>query len=291
MNYPIVYVRGYAMSDKAVEETFNLPYYGFNLGATQYRQGAGREPEMHIFESPVIRLMKDHDYVDAFGRYADTQGEPLDGSVPPDADWRHTLWVFRYYDPEARLFDEGRPAFPEYSVRLLRFLNRVREACGCPPDFAVNLVAHSMGGLVSRCYLQNAQFFARFASPDYQPGVDCSELEPVRVNKLFTFGTPHRGIRFRQGLAPVNWLKEATGAWREDQFAPAYMRDYLGLGKDESPHVYRPQPHAPALERTFSLVGTNSGDYVVGGARFAVGAKSDGLVLTENAYIRGAPRA
>jgi hypothetical protein len=41
MSYPVVYVRGYAMTDKAVEDTFNLPYYGFNLGAARYRQGSG----------------------------------------------------------------------------------------------------------------------------------------------------------------------------------------------------------------------------------------------------------
>jgi len=291
MSYPIVYVRGYAMTDKAVEETFNLPYYGFNLGATQYRQGAGREPEMHIFESPVIRLMKDHDYVDAFGRFATTQGEPIPGSVPGAGDWRRTLWVFRYYDPEAQLFDESRPPFPAYAVRLLRFLNQVRMACGDPPGFRVNLVAHSMGGLISRCYLQNARFFADHANPARNPGVDPAELEPVSVHKLFTYGTPHRGIGFRQGLAPVNWLRDATGGWREDQFSPRYMRTYLGLDASDAPHVYRPQSHGPALDHTFSLVGTNAGDYVVGGSRLAVGTRSDGLVLTENAYIQGGARA
>lgn len=289
--YPIVYVRGYAMTSKAVEETFNLPYYGFNLGSTQCRQGMGRDPEMHIFESPVIRLMKDHDYVDAFGRFASTQGEPIPDSVPAGTDWRRTLWIFRYYDPEAALFDESRPVFPQYAVQLLVFLNKVRLACGGPDDFGVYLVAHSMGGLISRCYLQNPRFLEDYAAPDRNPGVEPELLRPVTVRKLFTFGTPHRGIRFRGGLAPVNWVREMTGGMREDQFTPRYMRRYLGLDEADEPHVYKPCAYAPPVERTFSLVGTNAADYVVGGSRLAVGAKSDGLVLTENAYVYSGPRA
>ena len=36
---PIIYVRGYAGSQGAVESTVDKPYYGFNLGATQVRTG------------------------------------------------------------------------------------------------------------------------------------------------------------------------------------------------------------------------------------------------------------
>jgi len=290
-HFPIVYVRGYAMTAQAVEDTFNLPYYGFNLGATQFRQGAGQDPEMHIFESPVIRLMKDHDYVDAYGRFATSQGEPIADSVPGHTDWHRTLWVFRYYDAESALHGEQRPPFPEYAVRLLVFLNKVRQACGNPDDFRVNLVAHSMGGLISRCYLQNPDFFPRYADPARNEGIEPTHLKPVTVHKLFTFGTPHRGIRFRSALGPVNWVREATGGWREDQFTPKYMRDYLGLDDKCEANVYRPQKYAPPLSRTFSLVGTNVSDYVVSSSRVTVGAKSDGLVLTENAYMHAGPRA
>lgn len=291
MHLPIIYVRGYAMTSKAVEETFNLPYYGFNLGSTQYRQGVGHEPEMHIFESPVIRLMKDHGYQDAFGHYVSPHGEPLPDSVGPKDDWRRTLWVFRYYDSEASLFDESRPAFPEYARRLLVFLNQVRQACGSPADFQVNLVAHSMGGLISRCYLQNRDFLREYAAPERHPDIDPELLQPVRVAKLFTYGTPHRGIRFRSALGPANWLRESTGGWREDQFTPRYMRRYLGLAGDEDSNVYHPCDYAPPRDRTFSLIGTNPGDYVVTSSSIATGPKSDGLVLTENAYIHAGPRA
>ena len=155
--YPIVYVRGYAMTETEVESTFNNPYYGFNLGSTQYKLTAASDPKMRIFESPVIRLMKDDNYRDSFNRYVDSENRPIAGAIPSyGADWRRTLWIFRFYDPESKMFDgQDRPKIEGYASDLAIFLNQVRLACGAPDDFAVYLVAHSMGGLISRCYLQN----------------------------------------------------------------------------------------------------------------------------------------
>jgi hypothetical protein len=65
---PIIYVRGYAGGAGAVENTVNLPYYGFNLGSTQVRTGPDGDPDFFIFESPLVRLMKDHGYADIFAR-------------------------------------------------------------------------------------------------------------------------------------------------------------------------------------------------------------------------------
>ena len=36
--YPIIYIRGYAMTQSAVEDTVADPYMGFNLGSTKLRQ-------------------------------------------------------------------------------------------------------------------------------------------------------------------------------------------------------------------------------------------------------------
>uniref|UniRef100_UPI00351A3C3A esterase/lipase family protein n=2 Tax=Pseudomonadota TaxID=1224 RepID=UPI00351A3C3A len=49
-----------------------------------------------------------------------------------------------------------------------------------PEDFRVYLVAHSMGGLVCRCFLQN--------------GAAGSDAARKLVDKVFTFATPHNGI-------------------------------------------------------------------------------------------------
>lgn len=292
--YPIIYIRGYAMTSNEVENTFNLAYYGFNIGSTQFRQGAARDPEMHIFESPVIRLIKDHNYIDAYGRYVDRTGMPIPKSVAGVDDWRRTIWIYRYYDRESAMFGDQRPAFPHYAARLAAYLGRVREACGNPKDFKVNLVAHSMGGLIARCYLQGDN-----TKPYLDAEREVRKHEPahllekrVKVNKLFTFATPHRGIAFRSTLGPVNWVREVLGNFREDQFTAKYMAQYLGPGATQKqPHGYKPRPHAPPLEKTFSLVGTNADDYTVRASRVSVGPKSDGLVLTENGYIFSGPRA
>jgi hypothetical protein len=65
---PIIYVRGYAGSQGAVESTVDRPYYGFNLGSTQVRTGPDGDPDFFIFESPLVRLIKDHGYTDLFAR-------------------------------------------------------------------------------------------------------------------------------------------------------------------------------------------------------------------------------
>ncbi len=149
--YPIIYVRGYAMTQSEVESTFNMPYYGFNLGSTQFKLAAGTEPKMHIFESPVVRLIKEENYQDSFGRFVNPRNRPIAGSVS-DArvDWRKTLWIFRYYDPESRMIGEARQKVDGYAADLAVYLNQVRLACGSPAGFAVILIAHSMGGLVAR---------------------------------------------------------------------------------------------------------------------------------------------
>lgn len=60
---------------------------------------------------------------------------------------------------------------------LAQLLDRVVEAHGSAAEIA--LVAHSMGGLVARYYLESGEFCDR-------PGFGC-------VKRLITIGTPHRG--------------------------------------------------------------------------------------------------
>ena len=88
--YPIVYIRGYAMTQGEVESTFNSPFYGFELGSTQYKLGSDARPDMHIFESPLVRLIEEEGYVNTFNRYVSSTNEPLPDSVP-DGKWRETL--------------------------------------------------------------------------------------------------------------------------------------------------------------------------------------------------------
>ena len=68
--HPIIHVRGYAGSESAVEETVATPYMGFNLGATKSRQRWDGKIVRHVFESPLVRLMKDYGLTE-------TDGAPL----------------------------------------------------------------------------------------------------------------------------------------------------------------------------------------------------------------------
>ena len=82
--YPLIYVRGYAGTQAAVEETVATPYMGFNLGSTKLRQAWKGNLVPHVFESPLVRLMKDFGYVDA---YHDGQVLPEGPVATPSMDW------------------------------------------------------------------------------------------------------------------------------------------------------------------------------------------------------------
>jgi pimeloyl-ACP methyl ester carboxylesterase len=279
--YPIVYIRGYAMSSGEVEDTFNRPYYGFNLGSAKIRVTSEARPAMQIFESPVVRLLKEEGYVDSFNRFVDSRNEPIPDSAA-GVDWRRTLWIFRFYDRESQILGEDRGEIEDYAEALALFLHRVRRACGDPDGFKVNLVAHSMGGLVARCYLQNKDLFDRSA---------LRRVKAVPANKLFTYGTPHKGITFRRGLGWVEDVRDLFGVRGADTFGEKRMREFLSLGKNDPLHTLRAARGDLEPERVFCVIGTNYHDYTVWVSKKSVGPGSDGLVAIENAYVKGASRA
>ena len=195
--YPIIYLRGYAGSRGEIEETVSTPYMGFNLGSTRIRQRHTGEMRPHIFESPVIRLMKDHKYVDAYH-----SGLILPkGPVPS-----RSIWIFRYYDIADEGFGDGQRKEIEFHARKLgKFLRHVRKAVLDNKEgsecFRAYLVAHSMGGLICRCYLQNPDI------PDLD-GEKSEDWKKKGVDKVFTYGTPHGGIEFRRGLGWAEGVRD-----------------------------------------------------------------------------------
>ena len=54
--YPIIYVRGYAMTQSEIVETTSTPYMGFEAGSTKIRQQWDRSVKRLFFESPIVRL-------------------------------------------------------------------------------------------------------------------------------------------------------------------------------------------------------------------------------------------
>ncbi len=283
--YPIIYLRGYAGTQGEVEDTVSTPYMGFNLGSTRFRQAYTGKVQPHIFESPVIRLMKDHSYVDAYHN----------GQIVPQGQVAsRSIWIFRYYDIVDEEFGDGNRKEIEYHARRLsEFLRHVRDAVRGKNDdpeehqhkFRAYLVAHSMGGLICRCYLQNPAI----------PDIDCNTDEAKRcshmgVDKVFTYGTPHGGIEFRSGLGWAEGLRDFVDPNNAGNFGPRRMREFLALPDDKDIKSLNGWFSA---ERVFCLVGTDARDYGAAGglSRRAVGPLSDGLVQIKNASVLGAPRA
>lgn len=279
--YPIIYVRGFAMTRGEIDDTTADPFCGFNLGSTVYRAtpDRARPPRKFIFESPVLRLASDHGYRDVFEDGYDI----LDENWEADDDNQLTLKsiiVYRYYDEASTMLGSGQtPSMATFATDLGTLILRVRDlVCGnaknklAPADFRCHLVAHSMGGLVCRAFLQNPKF----------------DKDNARqyVAKLFTYATPHNGIDVG-GFNVPSWLTR----YDLSTFNRETMATYLDL-EDEFQETGRvdwlPEERFPS-EQVFTMVGTNRQDYEVaaGLSRSFAGHGSDGLVRIENATLCG----
>ncbi|XEG70649.1 hypothetical protein QA447_21840 [Pseudomonas sp. abacavir_1] len=284
--YPIIYVRGYAMSRGEIDETTADPFCGFNLGSTVMRAvaTAGAPPRKFVFESPVIRLASQFGYGDVYE----------DGYDVLDPNWlaqknnklaARSIVIYRYYDPASTLLGVGKtPSMEQFAQGLSELILHLRDLAFANPanelakkeDFRCHLVAHSMGGLVCRTFLQNPAC----GSPEARAAVD----------KFFTYATPHNGIDMvgvNVPSLPVFSLPFDIENFNRDK----RMREYLRLPK--LPKGYDkvdllPESALPS-SRVFCMVGTNRSDYEVaaGLSRTFVGHGSDGLVRIENATLHG----
>lgn len=278
---PLVYVRGFAGGTRGIDKAVDDPFYGFNEGSTHIRVGARNQPYFHQFESPLLRLLREEGYELL------VKGDQAAYLAEHDEIPANTVWIHRFYDRSATTWG-GSPQ--EYrlenaAVDLLDLVDRLREKTGAP---AVNLVAHSMGGLICRSLLQKVL-------PDRGRSADC-------VAKLFTYGTPHGGITFDLGGGLFERVRDTLGIAGADIFGPRRMYEYLTPQAEQDPEGpprgwdAREMPQGPGtlpVERVFCLVGTDPTDYDVafGLSSAAVGPHSDGLVQIERAYVPGAQRA
>jgi hypothetical protein len=269
--HPIVYVRGFAATQGEIEETVADPYMGFNIGSTKARVAWTGEVKRFYFESPLVRLMGDHDYQDVFVDGDDLlAAERSDHPIP-----YRSIIIYRYYDEASKDFGDGKtPAIEHFARGLDKLILRLREkVCQnkenkvTPKNFRVHLVAHSMGGLVCRAFLQNK----KLGSDDARSAVD----------KVFTYATPHNGIDMRIVRNVPGWLSFGD----VNNFNRSRMASYLDLPKGDDVSIVKNFP----ADRIFNLVGTNPRDYLVAGglSSWAAGDASDGLVRVENATTRG----
>ena len=306
--HPIIYVRGFAGTQGEIEETVADPYMGFNVGSTKSRRVWDNTVRRFYFESPLLRLRDEIVYKTVNGakvrceeRYDDvyvngedlTAPDPRDPTKPLRSDITvpyQSITIFRYYDDASTDFGTGTShPIEDFARNLSNLILRLRTlSCrvgGVHPitldalengvtedEFRVYLVAHSMGGLVCRAFLQNPNL---------------GDLAARRaVDKVFTYATPHNGIDLRIVRNVPGWaaLGEATN------FNRPRMREYLALAKDDGDAAE--VVNFPA-SRIFNLVGTNPADYLVlkGLSSWAVGDASDGLVRIENATTYAARTA
>ncbi|HVK56743.1 MAG TPA: hypothetical protein VM532_17165 [Burkholderiales bacterium] len=244
---------------------------GFNIGSTKARVAWTGDVKRFYFESPLVRLMSDHKYEDVFVDGDDLlAAERADLSIP-----YRCIIIYRYYDEASKDFGEGKtPPITHFAKGLDKLILRLREkVCAnkennvTPEDFRVYLVAHSMGGLVCRAFLQNEDL----GTSDARTAVD----------KLFTYATPHNGIDMRIVRNVPGWLTFGD----INNFNRGQMAKYLDLPHGDDVSVVKNFPP----ERIFNLVGTNPRDYAVAGgaSSWAAGDASDGLVRMENATTHG----
>ena len=284
--YPIIYVRGYAMTEGERDETAADPFCGFNLGSTVYRASIDRNagPKKFIFESPLLRLSAEFGYGDVYENGLDImdpdwrprpvrQAEPPNKGIPA-----RSVIVYRYYDSGSSLLGDGKARdIKDYVRGLSHLVLRVRDLVVAQEgiaqaDFRCYLVAHSMGGLVVRGMLQNPTL----SDPKARSAVD----------KVFTYATPHNGIQIA-GVHVPSWL----GLNDINNFSHERMADLLNL--DGARKKYGRVDFVPdsafPIERIFCLVGTNRADYgaAMGISRTFAGNGSDGLVKIENASVWG----
>ncbi|MFI8101137.1 lipase family alpha/beta hydrolase [Streptomyces sp. NPDC086023] len=280
---PLILIRGFGGPDLQDEQR-NV-YQGFNDG-TCY---PGRRGESYLYEGFVLRCLKSarHPYRDAtnvVGYYKqeqkpfpDTEGWPEDllrGSVIVDVPMARsvlaqgvagTMWVYRFYDLVPRTLER----YGEGLVKLLKIIEEGARRAG--EEFTgVDVVAHSMGGLVLRAALTRL-------------GGRSEDL----IHRIVTLGTPHRGIAFQ--LLPAA-LARSLPLGVADEIAAFDPRrtDILGI----------PFP----AHRILTVVGTNYEQYANGFANLGnrlstlidegtlAYNRSDGLVKHASAQIPGAPR-
>jgi pimeloyl-ACP methyl ester carboxylesterase len=286
---PLILIRGFGGLN--VDDERQVAYQGFNEG-TVYPQKRG---ENYIYEGLVLKYLKSnwryHDATNVVGYYSspvvdETElpeglrglnpkyfsgdrviidpGTALELISTPE-DPRKSLWIFRYYDLDDRSFK----VYGDALVRLIDFVRDLTVLKSGKPKPPVNIIAHSMGGLIVREAVQiTLPGLGRRAE-------DC-------INKIVTLGTPHQGISF-QLIRELRWLRIEAEEELE-HFNPKKQKDRGNSAAWVNFHKHFP------LERLLTVVGTKYRSYGVRASSwanrlFAVGGeygpnynRSDGLV-------------
>jgi hypothetical protein len=285
---PIIYVRGFGGGN--IEGAVDDPFYGFSTGSVHVRADGCGNPQFYQFESPLLRLITDEHYeVPVHGDQVRYLEHADKGKVNAA-----TVWIHRFYDDSAPSLRQNKPtdfSIEQAAISLFNLIRLVLAKTGAPKVF---LVAHSMGGLICRSMLQRVipEHEARGGDLDLKAG-------EKYVARLFTYATPHGGIKFDVGGGFLEWLRDTTRFQGSEIFGPDRMYEYLTPDALQEAH---PQERFDGTKlpegsfdpkKIFCLVGSNPEEYkaVLGLSSAAVGVKSDGLVQLDNAVVDGAHKA
>ncbi|PTB18121.1 hypothetical protein C9I57_25195 [Trinickia symbiotica] len=264
------------MNQSDIDETTADPFCGFNVGSTVFRaRPLPTPPARFVFESPLMRLISDHHYANVITQGTDLATAGYNTQIP-----RRSIVVHHYYDQASALLGDGQtPPITKFAEDLAVLIEHMQGLIEIGPngyatrdDFRCYLVAHSMGGLVARTFLQNR-------------AVDPKSLYK-KVLKLFTYATPHNGIDILGTNVPSFLTPHEIDTFNRDR-----MSKYLDLVQRylATRSVAWMPEGCLAARRIFTLIGTNRQDYEVafGLSRTFVGKGSDGLVKIQNADLAG----
>lgn len=282
--YPIVYVRGFAPSAGAREDTFFDAYYGYAETSVEKRNvPPPRFVEAIVFEGQLIRFLKEYGYVDVANGGLTLALSNSAGAVQNPT---RSMWISRFYDldvvtEKVRSIEEHAEDLRQLICeQILNQLKQMGADFGAnDKDYKVILIAHSMGGLVCRCLIQNLL-------PD-------KKQDPTRwIHRLVTIGTPHGGIELSAVPDFLEDLLVSKGnALNGAIFKEERMRQYLKLPLPKK-GTNGVVPGLQSLNGTYPegrclcLIGSDHDNYSA--VRKATGNHSDGLVKQSRAYIKGA---
>ncbi len=287
--YPIVFVRGYAMSDAEREATFHDTYNGFADTSVELRQVSPPDYfAVDKFEGQLLRFLKTQGYSDEVNHGLE--------NLPASGNPAQGIWICRIYDEDLvrhtvrKIEEHAQDLYTLVTKTIPQRLQSLSVDLGANLEkYKVILLAHSMGGLVCRTLIQGL-----FPS---------LRRDPKRwIHRFVTMGTPHGGISFGN---PPDVVKNAVTATLNpmdaNTFNPDRMNRYLfyfGVAENQpAPRIYdvhslgdsdpATNPYFFPVKRCLCLIGSDYGDYAVGGGivKHITGNFSDGLVRQDCAYL------
>jgi hypothetical protein len=275
--YPIVYVRGFTPTAGSREETFFDAYYGYSETSVEKRNALPPNyQEPIVFEGQLIRFLKEYGYVDAANSGLALALSNPGGSVQNPT---RSMWISRFYDKDVvsgkvrNIIEHAEDLYELICERIPRELKLANVDLGPnDEDYKVIIIAHSMGGLVSRCLIQN---------------ILASKKEKAErwIHRFVTIGTPHGGIELS---AVPDFLEDLViskgNALNGAIFKRESMVKYLKL-PSQTADLQKLSGTFPE-GRCLCIIGSDHESYSV--VRKATGSHSDGLVKQSNAYIKGA---